>query len=55
MNKFELSNDAFLRTLKENTDTGHVVLVGAGASISSGIQPAADCIWEWKKNIFITN
>ncbi len=54
MNKFELSNDAFLRTLKENTDTGHVFLTGAGASISSGVQSAADCIWEWKKNIFIT-
>jgi NAD-dependent SIR2 family protein deacetylase len=54
MNEFELSNDAFLRTLKENTDTGHVFLLGAGASISSGIQSANDCIWEWKKNIFIT-
>lgn len=50
----ELPYDAFLRTLKENTDTGHVFLLGAGASISSGIQSAADCIWEWKKNIFIT-
>jgi hypothetical protein len=51
---YELPYDAFLRTLKENTDTGHVFLLGAGASISSGIQSAADCIWEWKKNIFIT-
>ena len=54
MNKFELPNDAFLRTLKENTDTSHVFLIGAGASISSGIPSASDCIWEWKKNIFIT-
>lgn len=51
---YELPYDAFLRTLKENTDTGHVFLIGAGASISSGIQSASDCIWEWKKNIFIT-
>ena len=51
---YELPYDAFLRTLKENVDTDHVFLLGAGASISSGIQPAADCIWEWKKNIFIT-
>jgi NAD-dependent SIR2 family protein deacetylase len=51
---YELQYDAFLRTLKENTDTGHVFLLGAGASISSGIQSAGDCIWEWKKNIFIT-
>ena len=54
LNNFELPYDAFLRTLKENTDTGHVFLLGAGTSISSGIQSAADCIWEWKKNIFIT-
>lgn len=51
---YELPYDAFLRTLKENTDTGHSFLLGAGASISSGIQSATDCIWEWKKNIFIT-
>jgi len=31
---YELTYDAFLRTLKENTDTGHVFLLGAGASIS---------------------
>lgn len=53
-NSAELSYDAFLRTLKENTDIGHVFLLGAGASISSGVQSADDCIWEWKKNIFIT-
>ncbi len=52
--RHELPYDAFLRTLKENTDIGHVLLLGAGASISSGIQSAVDCIWEWKKNIFIT-
>src|SRR5258705_2915189 len=51
---YELSYDAFLRTLKENTDTGHVFLLGAGASINSGVPSASDCIWEWKKNIFIT-
>lgn len=51
---FELPYDAFLRTLRENTDTDHSFLLGAGTSISSGIQPASDCIWEWKRNIFIT-
>lgn len=55
MENFELTYDAFLRALKENTDTGHVFLLGAGASISSGVQSASDCILEWKKNIFITN
>lgn len=51
----ELPYDAFLRTVKENSDVGHVFLLGAGASISSGIKSAEDCIWEWKKNIFISN
>ncbi|NCI46735.1 SIR2 family protein [Sediminibacterium soli] len=52
--EYELPYDAFLRALKQNTDTSHVLLLGAGASISSGIQSAADCIWEWKKNIFLS-
>lgn len=52
---YELPYDAFLRTLKQNTDTTHVMLLGAGASISSQIQPAGDCIWEWKKNIFLSH
>ncbi|MEZ4803829.1 MAG: SIR2 family protein [Gelidibacter sp.] len=51
---FLLSYDAFLRVVKENADTNHAFLLGAGASITSGVQSAADCIWEWKKNIFIT-
>lgn len=51
---YELPYDAFLRAVKQNSDTNHVVLLGAGASISSGIQSAADCIWEWKRDIFLT-
>ncbi len=51
---FELPYDAFLRVIKENADVNHAFLLGAGASITSGIQPARDCIWEWKRNIFIT-
>lgn len=51
---FELPYDAFLRVIKENTDVNHCFLLGAGASITSNVQSAADCIWEWKRNIFIT-
>lgn len=51
---YELTYDAFLRAIKENTDINHAFLLGAGASISSGVQSATDCIWEWKRNIFIT-
>ena len=51
---FNLPYDAFIRSIKQNRDVEHAVLLGAGASITSGIQSAADCIWEWKKDIFIS-
>jgi hypothetical protein len=50
----QLGYDAFLRSFKRNTDVPHSVLLGAGASISSGIQSAYDCIWEWKKDIYLS-
>lgn len=49
-----LQMDEFLRSLKQNIDTPHSVLLGAGASVESGIQSATDCIWEWKKEIFLS-
>lgn len=30
-------------------------MLGAGASITSGVQSAEDCIWDWKKLIYISN
>lgn len=39
-----LNYDAFLRSFKRNIDTPHSFLLGAGASISSGIQSAYDSI-----------
>lgn len=32
-----------------------LVFLGAGASMSSGMPSADLCIWEWKRNIFLTN
>lgn len=49
-----LDYDAFLRSFKRNVDVPHSFLLGAGASISSGIQSAYDCIWEWKKDIYLS-
>lgn len=49
-----LAYDAFIRAIRQSTDTDHAFLLGAGASISSGVQPASDCIWEWKRDIFIS-
>ena len=49
-----LPYDAFIRSIKQNRDVEHAALLGAGASINSGIQSAKDCIWEWKKDIFLS-
>lgn len=50
----QLEYDAFLRSFKRNVDVPHSFLLGAGTSISSGIQSAYDCIWEWKKDIYLS-
>lgn len=54
MKDYLLPQDAFVRSIKQNKDIEHAILLGAGASIESGIQSANDCIWEWKKDIFIS-
>lgn len=47
--------DAFLRSFRQSKNDSFAFLLGAGASISSGIQSAGDCIWDWKKQIYMTN
>ena len=49
-----LEFDAFLRSIKQNLDSTFGLLLGAGASISSGVQSANDCIWDWKASIYYT-
>lgn len=49
-----LGLDAFIRSVGINKGTQHGLLIGAGASISSGIPSAGSCIWEWKRAIFLT-
>lgn len=49
-----LKFDEFIRSLKQNKDTAHSLLLGAGASVESGIQSASECIWDWKHEIFIS-
>lgn len=49
-----LQLDEFLRSIKQNIDTPHSLLLGAGASIESGIPSAADCIWDWKREIYLS-
>ena len=47
-----LKFDEFIRSLKQNKDTTHSLLLGAGASVESGIPSASECIWDWKHEIF---
>lgn len=51
----QLKFDEFLRSISISKDNSYSMLFGAGCSISSDIQSANDCIWEWKKMIYQTN
>jgi hypothetical protein len=51
---FLLDLDAFVRSIGINKASQHALLLGAGASISSGIPSAATCIWDWKRANFLT-
>ena len=53
-NNFILPIDAFVRTIKVDKNIAHAFLLGAGASITSGIKSAYDCIWDWKREIYLT-
>lgn len=39
---FKMDFDAFLRSFKQNKDSSFAFLLGAGASITSGVQSAED-------------
>lgn len=47
--------DAFIRSVAVNARVGHMVLLGAGASISSQVPSASSCVWQWKRSIFLSN
>jgi hypothetical protein len=51
----QLELDALVRSVAVNRGKSISLLLGAGASISSGIPSAERCIWEWKQDIFATN
>lgn len=50
-----LSIDAFVRSIGVNKLTSHLLFLGAGASVTSGIPSAQTAVWEWKRRIFLTN
>jgi len=49
-----LKFDEFLRSLKQNKYMPHSLLLGAGASVESGIPCASNCVWDWKHEIFLS-
>src|ERR1700690_2502698 len=50
-----LTLDALVRSVSLRKTEPHGLFLGAGASITSGIPSADLCIWEWKRDIFLTN
>jgi hypothetical protein len=52
MSNLILEQDQFIRSVEISKNDVFSVLLGAGASITSGIPSAVDCIWEWKKNLY---
>jgi NAD-dependent SIR2 family protein deacetylase len=47
-----LELDQFIRSIEINKDQSFSIFLGAGASTSSGIPSAGDCIWHWKQKIY---
>jgi hypothetical protein len=52
LNQLILEQDTFIRSVDISRNDVFAVFLGAGASITSGIPSALDCIWDWKKNIY---
>lgn len=53
-NDIQLEFDAFLRSFGLSKSGKYAFLLGAGCSISSGLPSAQQCIWDWKKAIYVT-
>lgn len=45
----------FVRAIGVSANVPQLWFLGAGASISSGMPSAFDCIWQWKQAIFLTS
>lgn len=52
---YRLPLDAFIRSVEIRKAKSHSLFIGAGASISSGLPSADTCIWEWKRDLFLTS
>lgn len=47
--------DAFIRSVGRHHTSPYSMLLGAGASISSGVLSAEQCLWRWKRDIVVSN
>jgi NAD-dependent SIR2 family protein deacetylase len=54
MQEIILEYDEFIRSVEVSQRDAFALLLGAGASINSGIPSAGECIWEWKRSIYLT-
>lgn len=54
MKDYTLEYDQFIRSVKISHNDTFSLFLGAGASINSGIPSGYDCIWEWKRSIYLT-
>lgn len=52
--KAEFTVDALIRSMGVNPPCRHMLFLGAGASITSGIPSAWQCVWRWKREIFLS-
>ena len=50
-----LQFDEFICSVVQNSNTRYSFLLGAGASVESGLPSAQECIWDWKCKIFTSN
>ncbi len=45
---------ALVRSVGVQNSSPHTLFLGAGASITSGMSSAQECIWDWKSSIYLT-
>ena len=50
----QIDQDALIRSVTISPQGRYMLLLGAGASASSGIPIAGQCIWEWKREIYLS-
>lgn len=50
-----LELDALVRSIEVNKGSPHAIFLVAGASLTSGVPSAANCVLQWKRSIFETN